>query len=169
MRNANLTVILGVVFTAMLAGCTSTPTTLPKVGPEAADGSSSNGEGRLVVKTATEEYPSGDETSYYPHTGYRIYAANGTLWAYIPNHSTSLDQSPTFVRIPAGDYEVHALSDFGSVIVPVRIQDGKTTEINLEATLDNQQQNTNDTTVVSLPQHPAPAYYTVGRRMPQSM
>jgi hypothetical protein len=169
MKNTNLTVILGVVFTAILAGCASTPTTLPRVGPEAANGSSSIGEGRIVVKTATEEHPYGDETYYYTHTGYRIYTEDGKLWNYIPNSSTTTEQSPTLVSIPAGDYEIHALSDFGSVIVPVRIRAGRTTEVNLEATLDNQEKDTNDTTVVSLPQHPANAYYMVGRRVPQNM
>ena len=169
MKNTNLTVILGVVFVSILAGCASTPTTLSRVGPEAANGSSSIGEVRLVVKTATEEHPSGDETYYYTHTGYRIYTADGTLWKYIPNSSTTVDQSPTLVSIPAGDYEVHALSDFGSVIVPVQIRAGRTTEVNLEATLDNQEQNTNDPTVVSLPQPPANAYYIVGRQVPQHM
>lgn len=90
--------------------------------------------GYLRVYTATDPYPSGDTTYYYPHTGYRIYDASGKLWGYVPNHTSNEDEIPTEVTIPAGEYTIKAQSDLYSLVVlPVVIQADRTTEIHLDS------------------------------------
>lgn len=49
------------------------------------------------------------------------------------NHIGLNDESPTVVRLPEGHYKILAEADgFGRVTVPVVIQWGKLTEVNLE-------------------------------------
>ena len=166
MKRINL--ILGAAIVAMVAGCSTTPQVLDRVGPAPPKISSSVGEGRLVVHTATETHPDGDITYYYPYTSYDIYTPDGKRFKWVENHIGLNDESPTLVTIPAGDYNVHALSDFGPVIVPILIKAGKTTEANLDSATARMSRNTNDTSVVWIPKGRSRAYYEVGWRSPQS-
>ena len=162
MKNINLT--LGAVVVSMLAGCSTTPQVLDRVGPAPPKEGGSISEGCLVVSSATETHPDGDGTYYYPHTSYHIYTPCGKRFKWVENHIGLNDESPTQVTIPAGDYDVHALSDFGSVIVPVLIAAGKTTEVTLDTSGANRSRDTNDISVVWQPKGPSKAYYKVGWR-----
>jgi hypothetical protein len=156
--------ILGATIVAMVAGCSTTPQVLDRVGPAPPKIGSSVGEGSIVVHTATETHPDGDSTYYYPHTSYDIYTPGGKRFKWVENHIGLNDESPTLVTIPAGEYNVHALSDFGPVIVPVLIKPFKTTEVNLDSATARMSRNTNDTSVVWIPKGPSRAYYVVGAR-----
>ena len=61
------------------------------------------------------------------------YTRDGKRFKSVENHVGWNDQSPMLVTIPAGNYDVHALSDFGPVIAPVLIRPGKTTSVNLDS------------------------------------
>jgi len=85
----------------------------------------------------------------------------------VENHVGWNDQSPMLVTIPAGNYDVHALSDFGPVIAPVLIRPGKTTSVNLDSATARMRRNTNDAAVVWIPTGRSRAYYEVGWRVEQ--
>lgn len=148
----------------MTAVCSTTPQFLDRVGPAPPKVGSSVGEGHLVVHTANDTHPDGDNTYYYPHTSYDIYTPDGKRFKWVENHIGMNDESPTLVTIPAGDYKVHALSDFGPVIVPVLIKPFKTTEVNLDSATARMSRNTNDTSVVWISNGRSRACYEVGWR-----
>lgn len=157
-----LTLFLGAAIASILAGCTTRPVVLNRVGP--APVKAGIPEGRLVVYSATETHPSGDSTFYYPHSSYTIYSPGGERFKWVENHIGLDDQSPMLVTLPAGKYDVHAQSDFGPVVVPVLIEPFKTTEVNLESATARKSRNTNDTSVVWIPTGRSRAYYEVGSR-----
>jgi len=148
----------------IVVGCSTTVPVLDRVGPAPAKVCSAVSEGRLVVYTATETHPDGDSTFYYPHTSYDIYTPDGKHFKWVENHVGSNDESPTLVTIPAGNYDVHAQSDFGPVIVPVVINPLNTTEVNLDSATARMSRTTNDTSVVWIPTGRSRAYYEVGPR-----
>ena len=125
---------IGAILIPFLAGCASTPVVLERVGPAPATSTAYAPTGWLRVLTATETHEIGDDTYYYPHTGYRIYTAAGKVWKFIPNHSDNMDETAALVQIPEGHYDIHAQSEsYGAVIVPVLIKAEKTTEVHLES------------------------------------
>jgi hypothetical protein len=79
----------------------------------------------------------------------------------VENH-IGMNESPTLVTLPRGNYDVHAQSDFGPVIVPIVIKSGKTTKVNLDSATARKSGNTSDTSVVWVPTGRARAYYEVG-------
>lgn len=162
MKSINL--ILGIAIAAVVTGCSTTVPVLDRVGPAPSKVSRSVAEGRIVVYSATETHPDGDNTYYYPHTSYTIYTPDGKRFKWVENHIGLNDQSPTLVTLPAGHYDVHAQSDFGPVIVPVLIKPFKTTEVNLESATARKSRNTNDTSVVWIPTGHSRMYYAVGAR-----
>lgn len=162
MKNINF--ILGAAIAAVVSGCSTTVPVLDRVGPAPPKVGGTVSEGRLVVYTATETHPDGDSTFYYPHTSYTINTPEGKCFKWVENHIGMNDESPTLVTISAGEYNVHALSDFGPVIVPVLIKPFKTTEVNLDSATARKSRNTNDTSVVWIPNGPSRAYYKVGAR-----
>ncbi|MDE3100134.1 MAG: hypothetical protein KGJ88_11735 [Verrucomicrobiota bacterium] len=159
---------VGTVAVSILTGCSTAPMVSNRVGPAPVGrtGSNSAGEGWLVVRTATATYEVGDRTYYHPHTGYSIYAESGKLWKYVPNNTGETDETAALVRIPAGNYNVHADSDFGPVIVPVLIVADQTTEVNLDTSGEKHSRSNNDTAVVWLPSGRSSAYYQIGWRAP---
>lgn len=164
MKSINL--ILGAAITAMLAGCSTTVPVLDRVGPPPPT-TGAVSEGRLVVYTATETHPDGDSTYYYPHSSYTIYTPDQKCFKWVENHVGLNDQSPMLVTLPAGNYDVHAESDFGPVIVPILIKPFNTTEVNLESITAKKSRNTNDTSVVWIPTGRSRMYYAVGTRAEQ--
>lgn len=164
MKTLNL--ILAAAMIALLAGCSTAPQVTGRVGPAPAKVGISNpvAKGWLVVATATVTHADGDNTYYYPHTSYGIYTPDGKRFKWVENHIGLDDESPTPVSLPAGNYDVHADSDFGPVIVPVVIAAGKTTEVKLDTAGEKGSRNTNDTSVVWLPKGKARAYYPIGWR-----
>jgi hypothetical protein len=117
---------------ALLAGCASQPVALSPVGPSAQDRAIA-GVGYLQVYSDTETHNIGDGPPYCPHTGYNIYTPSGVRVKYVPNHIGDMDETPTMVRIPAGDYNVVAESSaYGRVTVPVVIEGGHRTAVHLD-------------------------------------
>lgn len=158
--------IPGTALVSALAGCSTPPMALNRVGPAPVGngGSASSAKDWLVVNTATETRQVGDYTYYYPHTGYSIYTKAGKFCQYVPNHIGDTDESAARVGIPAGKYTVDAESDFGPVIVPVLIEDGKTTEVNLDTSGEKYSRTTNNTSIVWFPTGRSSTYYAVGWR-----
>jgi hypothetical protein len=85
-----------------------------------------------MVFTATERVNSGG-VFYDPHTSYVILDQTGKKIAAVQNHAGSADQAPMITTLPKGQYTVVGCADaYGSVRVPVVIQGGRLTEVNLE-------------------------------------
>jgi hypothetical protein len=155
--------IVGIAVLAAGVGCSTPPQILDRVGPLNPEVSGATGEGRLEVATITQTH---NESSidYYPHTSYRIYSDSGKFVQYVPNNSGHMDESPEVVTLWAGRYQVHALSDFGPVVVPVVINPGQTTQVNLQSATAKMSRNRGDKSVVWMPNGPSSAYYQVGFR-----
>lgn len=161
MKSSNL--ILGAAIISMLTGCSSTPVVLDPVGPPPPGAVAPLREGYLKVYTATETHPDGDNTYYYPHTSYHVFTPDGKQFKWVQNHIGTMDESPTVVKLPAGNYKVLAEADgFGRVTVPVVIKWGKLTEVNLETWGRKKTPVTNEAAVVQLPNG-----YVVGWRAEQ--
>jgi hypothetical protein len=117
-----------------VGGC-STPSSsvmLEPVGPQLALSTSSVAPGELKAYTATDEYSDG-WLIYHPHSRYAIFNNDGTLYKWVSNHVGMNNDHPELVDLPPGRYLVWANSETqGLVKVPVIIQSGKTTVVNLE-------------------------------------
>ena len=131
---------IGAILIPLLSGCSSTPVELDSVGPAPSRLAAHRAQGSLRVFTAVETHEMGENTYYYPHSGYSIYTESGKLWKYIPNHVGDVDESPAWVTIPAGYYIVKAEANFDiwgtvayPVTIPVVIQEDRTTELHLDA------------------------------------
>ena len=93
-------------------------------------------EGSLIVYSATEQQFEGDST-YYPHTDYRIFTRSGRLFKQVRNALYPADETPRTIALPSGVYTVIAESETaGTVSVPVLIRTGRTTELHLEGKKD---------------------------------
>ncbi len=116
-----------------LTGCASPPIALAPVGPEPfATAAYANGQGGLKVYTRTHEYYE-DDQSYFPHTDYEIYTADGQHLRHVWNHQYYEDERPAVVTLPPGEYVVKAWADFyGLVSVPVVIKPNETTRVILQ-------------------------------------
>lgn len=125
--------LIGAAIIPLLAGCASTPVALNSVGPEPINPEAFIPKGYLQVFSDTDAIRDGDGPSYYPHTGYSIHDESGKVVQFVPNHIGDMDESPTIMAIPAGDYTVVAESSaYGRVTVPVVIQKGRSTVVHLD-------------------------------------
>jgi hypothetical protein len=104
------------------------------VGPERADGTPPEPQGTLIVYSATRV--SSSEQSEYPvHTGYTIYTQNYQVLKQVENLAGTFNQYPEKVTLPPGRYCVKALAvRAGEVFVPVVIEMGKATVVDLDGT-----------------------------------
>ncbi|HEU5396891.1 MAG TPA: hypothetical protein VFV81_06975 [Verrucomicrobiae bacterium] len=149
--------ILSLAAAPVLVGCASPVVTLDTVGPAPVKATAATAMGHLQVYSATETHQLAQDLYYYPHTGYRIYSASGKLVEYVPNHAAVEDETPSWVSLPAGHYLVKAQSDYyPTVMVPVDIQEGRTTEVHLN--LDWKPANGANRQVVRLPDGKAVGY-----------
>ena len=124
---ANAAIIL------LLSGCASKPVAITSIGPEPTSQKAYFPKGYIQVFSDTEEHVIGDGPPFYPHTGYNIYDQAGNRVLYVANHIGNMDELPTLVQIPIGNYKVVAESSaFGRVTVPVVIQSGKSTVVHLD-------------------------------------
>jgi hypothetical protein len=131
--NYQKTLVIACNLALLTTGAIAQPKTLDPVGPETETLQPSDYVGTLKVYTATEQRPDGDETYRYPHTDYEIYKADGKRLEKVDNGMDQLDETPTAVTLPRGRYTVEAESETnGFVRVPVVIQTGRTTVVNLE-------------------------------------
>lgn len=132
MKMINITRICAAII-PLVAGCATKPIALSPVGPEPAKTVAYAPSGYIKVFSDTEEHVIGDGPHYYPHTGYTIFEKTGRSVEYVPNHIGDMDEVPTLVRIPVGDYKIVAQSSaYGRVTVPVIVQSGKTTVLHLD-------------------------------------
>jgi hypothetical protein len=119
----------------LAVGCASTgksPVITEAVGP-APNAFSRAFTSSIQVFSATEQFRSGSDIYYYPHTSYSIYDRAGKRVKSVPNRVGMTDQTPEVVRIPPGDYVVIALAEgFGRVRIPVVVKPGRLTEVRLE-------------------------------------
>jgi hypothetical protein len=89
--------------------------------------------GYLVVYSATEPYEDG-EIMYYTHTDYDLYSSRGVFLKRIRNSIEREDETPERVPLAPGRYLVQAESETDGIVrVPVVIDNGRTTVVNLEA------------------------------------
>src|SRR6202012_3251366 len=101
-------------------------------GPEPISQSVDAPKGRLRVYTGTDTLQIGKLSWYYPHKGYAIYSQSGQLLKSVPNHVGDMDESPMWVSLPPGNYDIVAESaSYGRVTVPVVITGSGTTIVHL--------------------------------------
>jgi hypothetical protein len=126
-------IFFGAVIIPLLAGCASSPVAVNPVGPGPIHPGALAPKGYLQVFSDTETHVIGDGPPYYPHTGYSIHDESGKMVQFVPNHIGDMDESPSIVPIPVGNYNVVARSSaYGRVTVPVVIQRGRTTVVHLD-------------------------------------
>ncbi|MES2309714.1 MAG: hypothetical protein V4507_12735 [Verrucomicrobiota bacterium] len=88
--------------------------------------------GYLKVYTSTDEKNDGD-IKYYPHSNYDVYCLDGKRFTTISNSIGIHDEEPVRAELPKGTYIVRAGSDRDGIVkIPVVIEAGKTTVLNLE-------------------------------------
>jgi hypothetical protein len=69
------------------------------------------------------------------HTDYTIYYQNGKMFKHVRNAQGAGDPQPALMSLPPGRYEVVAYArGFGLVTVPVVVEKGKCTIVNLQRT-----------------------------------
>lgn len=81
----------------------------------------------------------GDNGFHYglAHTDYTIYTPDGKVFQKVQNARGFDDPGPTVVSLPPGRYEVEAAAqDYGTVNIPMVIEPGKLTVVNLQRTLN---------------------------------
>ena len=86
-------------------------------------------QGYLIVYSATDPFDDGG-LSYYAHSAYSIYTANGKLFKNVENHISLSDELPSLVTLPTGSYTIEARSEsHGNVRVPIVITAGRRTVV----------------------------------------
>jgi hypothetical protein len=118
---------------AAMAGCaTRAPLVVQNpVGPQRPHQPRRRTDGDLVVYSAT--YVSTYAQSEYPvHTDYTIATRDYKVIERVANQTGPFNANPATVRLPPGEYRVKALVERGGfVIVPVVIEAGKKTVVDL--------------------------------------
>jgi len=152
MKYANAIAMSGIM--VWVAGCASAPKVVVQepVGPcqrVAAEGAR---DGSLQVYSARERAPLdlnaevffwnndfGQNGFLYgaAHTGYTIFAQNGTVFEQVRNARNLNDGQPALVRLPPGRYSIEAEAEVSggitiAVVVPLVIEAGQTTRVHLE-------------------------------------
>jgi hypothetical protein len=123
--------IFSAVIAILEASCAFAPPTIvhETIGP-AFVAPSPDRIGFLTVYSATTWVTNDDGPSLLDQTDYDVYAADGTLFKQVANH----DEEPARVTLPKGTYKIVAASDnSGMVSIPVAIETGRTTVVNLES------------------------------------
>lgn len=114
------------------AGCTFNPPplTLHQVGPEQPDCAATNGSGRLIVYSGWDALA---DRYRREHSDYKLLSADGAFLRHVLNSYCFEDFDPVPIELPAGRYQVSAMSEnTGRVQVPVLICAGQTTYVRLE-------------------------------------
>ena len=114
-----------------MAGCAS-PSTVVRttIGPQLAPAEAPP-QGYLIVYTATQV--SGYTVSESPvYSSYSLSRSDGTASRTIENRAGPFSENPQLLPLPSGEYRVKGLAEGGGeVTVPVRIEAGRTTKIDL--------------------------------------
>jgi hypothetical protein len=133
MKTPSILLLLCATAAPCLAGCTTTSLTVAPVGPGADSRSVAGADGFLKVFTATHKVDVDFEAYFNPHASYRVEDVSGRTVKFVQNHSSDQDEAPDMVGLPAGRYNVVAESTwYGMVTVPVVIEQGKTTVVQLD-------------------------------------
>lgn len=144
MNSASIFVCL--IGLAAMTGCaTRAPLVLQNpVGPQQPHLARRRTDGDLVVYSAT--HAATYEQSEYPvHTEYTIATLDDRVIERVANQTGPFSASPAKVPLPPGEYHVKALVERGGfVIVPVVIEAGKTTVVDLDGEAVPQDLSTND-------------------------
>jgi len=124
--------VIGII---SLAGACSTQHALnTPVGPGPLGQTQSTANGFLTVYSLMKTYPIDEETWYRVHTDYGVYDANGQRVMSVRNAASYHDPIPKTVELPAGNYTIQGWGDgYALYKVPVVIQAGRVTTVNLEA------------------------------------
>ena len=128
--------LLCLVNLAVLMGCAAgRPVVVSSpVGPQDQQLSRRGTQGHLIVYSATR-VSSYAQSEYPVHTAYTIYSPSGKMVERMQNLAGSFNQYPENVALLPGMYRVKALAArSGYVIVPVTIEPGKTTVVDLDGT-----------------------------------
>lgn len=139
-----------------VACMTQQPVTLGNaVGPDPMGQTQSTSMGFLKVYTALytysamNTYPLTDMTYYSVHTDYSIYDTNGRLLKNINNAAAYHEPTPKTVALPPGRYTISGYTDGDQLVkVPVVIQPGRSTIVNLETNKNNRFQGAEGSDVV---------------------
>jgi opacity protein-like surface antigen len=126
------------------AGCsTANSLTLAPVGPGAGSRAVATNDGYLKVFTATHRVDVDFEAYFNPHASYRVEDASGRTVKFVQNHASDQDEAPDVVGLAPGRYNVIGESTwYGTVAVPVVIEQGKTTVVQLDGRWRGGAQNT---------------------------
>jgi hypothetical protein len=122
----------------LLAACASQPIVLAPVGPNPfASSLASTGTGYLRVfsepEAVSEGFDEGANPTYYQHSDYNIYDAQGKLVAHVGNTIGHYEAAPRVVTLPPGNYTVKARArDYLVVKVPVAIKSQQITNVHLD-------------------------------------
>ncbi len=109
-------------------------------------------QGYLAVYSATEEKQDGENTYFYPHSGYDIYTADGKHLQRVSNHISNRDEDPEKVELPAGTYKVKAWSENdGLMMMTVIIKGGQTTTLDLDSKNSGKSENLASNNAVKSP------------------
>jgi hypothetical protein len=137
-------IVGGLSLNAALADNAVSPS-VPPVGPAPMSSVSITGDGSLQVFSARAKHDPGylwdifvggvnDDAQFDPaHSDYTIYGTDGKVVRKVRNAREPNDAKPTVVALAPGSYLVKADDrDYGSVTVPIVIQPGELTTVNLE-------------------------------------
>jgi hypothetical protein len=88
--------------------------------------------GNLIVYSATYA-PTLEQSEYPAHTNYTIATPDDKIIEHVTNATGTFNSRPARVSLPAGQYHVRAQYNGGRfVTIPVTIEPGKTTVIDLD-------------------------------------
>lgn len=109
------------------------PIVVAPVGPGPGSQIASAPTGSLEVYTDVQRYAYDESTYYDAHTDYGIYDLGGQRIKSVQNSASFHSLQPQEVALPPGQYSVVGWSDgYQLVKVPVVIQAGRLTKVNLE-------------------------------------
>jgi hypothetical protein len=132
LRKLNGLAVLTICFVLESHATAATGSTAPSSSSSSSSSSSAHS-GYLQVFSATEQARTGEDTYYYPHTGYRIYDSSGQVVKWVENHDSAVDETPKTVELKPGTYTIWALADSGHYVkTPVKIKPARTTTVELE-------------------------------------
>ncbi len=135
----------------LASGCAFNPEplALPAVGPEHITDATTAGNGSLIVYSAWDALGNRYRRD---HSDYKILALDGTLIRRVTNAICFNDDDPVRVELPAGRYQVLAMSEnAGKVNVPIVICEGQTTFVRLDCYDALRPSSVGDREVVKLP------------------
>jgi hypothetical protein len=151
----NICLLLGAGLISGLAGC-ATPVALAPVGPDSAGFENPSASGKLVVYSSLavqsdDQNQGSRDPVWHQHTDYSISDLQGNRVRHVDNTIGHYEEAPRRVVLPAGKYLVKArANDYLTVMVPVRIECGRTTTVHLDDNW-NMPAGVPVTAVVSLP------------------